>query len=69
MKEAAGEANMTVITIILITAIVAVATPLITSVMNTSKKKTCCLSAGGTMSGSTCTDGDEATYNECLGDK
>lgn len=69
MKEAAGEANMTVITIILIAAIVAIATPLITGVMNNSKKRTCCLSAGATgTSGSGCAgEYDEASFNECMG--
>lgn len=69
MKEAAGEANMTVITIILIAAIVAIATPLITGVMNTSKKRACCVSAGGTLTGGSCSGGDEASYNECVNDK
>ena len=68
MKEAAGEANMTVITIILITAIVAIATPLITNVMKNSRRRTCCLSAGATgTSGTGCAgDYDEAAYNECM---
>ena len=39
MKEATGEANMTVVTIILIAAIVAIATPLITNMMNSTKQK------------------------------
>lgn len=70
MKEAAGEANMTVITIILITAIVAIATPLITNVMKNSQRRTCCLSAGATgTSGTGCAgDYDEAAYNECMSD-
>lgn len=68
MKEAAGEANMTVITIILIAAIVAVATPLISNVMKTSQKRTCCLDAGGTYTGGKCTGGDTATYTECMGE-
>lgn len=54
MKEAAGEANMTVVTIILIGVIVAVATPLITSVMDTSKKRTCCMNNGGTWANNGC---------------
>ena len=69
MKEAAGEANMTVITIILITAIVAIATPLITNVMKNSQRRTCCLSAGSTgTSGTGCAgDYDESAYAECMG--
>lgn len=54
MKEAAGEANLTVITIILIGVIVAIATPLITSMMSNTAKRSCCTNAGGTMTGSTC---------------
>lgn len=47
MKEAAGEANMTVVTIVLITAVVAVATPIITSMTANMGKKSCCQGAGG----------------------
>lgn len=47
MKEAAGEANMTVITIMLIAIVAAVATPIITSVVNSTKKSACCQSLGG----------------------
>lgn len=47
MKEAAGEANMTVVTIILIGIIAAVATPIINSMLSSSKSKTECLNAGG----------------------
>ncbi len=46
MKEAAGEANLTVIAIVLIGIVAAVATPLITRMMNTTKLKSCCLQAG-----------------------
>lgn len=47
MKEATGEANMTVVTIILIAAIVAIATPIVTGMMDTTKQKTDCMNAGG----------------------
>ena len=47
MKEAAGEANMTVVTIILIAAIVAIATPIVTSAMNTVKDRSECMNNGG----------------------
>jgi hypothetical protein len=68
MKEAAGEANMTVVTIILITAIVAVVTPIITSMMKNTAVKTCCMNAGGTKpSGQTCPDAtDQAAFTACL---
>ena len=46
MKEASGEANMTVVTIILIGVIVAVATPLIQNMMTTTEKKSECLNQG-----------------------
>ena len=47
MKEATGEANMTVVTIILIAAIVAIATPIVTKMMETTKTKSECMNAGG----------------------
>lgn len=53
MKEAAGEANMTVVTIILIGVIVAVATPIINSMMNNTKKRAECMDDGGTWNSST----------------
>lgn len=47
MKEASGEANLTVVAIILIGVIAAVVTPLITSLMDNTKRRTNCLNAGG----------------------
>ena len=47
MKEAAGEANLTVVAIILIAVVVAVATPLVNSLMKTSTYRSCCTDAGG----------------------
>ena len=47
MKEATGEANMTVVTIILIAAIVAIATPIVTNMMNNTKAKAECMDNGG----------------------
>ena len=72
MKEAAGEANLTVVAIILIGVVVAVATPLINSMMKNTAKRACCTDAGGVMKGSTCqnaagsTDFDQAAYQECI---
>jgi len=65
MKEAAGEANLTVVAIILIAVVVAVATPLINSLMKTSSKKACCTDAGGVWSGSSCgaAEGDSGSYS------
>lgn len=47
MKEAAGEANLTVITIILIAVIAAIATPLITTLLRNTARRSCCTNAGG----------------------
>ena len=54
MKEATGEANMTVVTIILIAAIVAIATPIVTSMMNTTQEKADCMNGGGIWTNDTC---------------
>ena len=51
MKEAASEANLTVVAIILIGVIVAVATPIINSMMNTTKERAECMNKGGYWSG------------------
>ena len=71
MKEAAGEANLTVIAIVLIAIVAAVATPLISNLMSGTAKKSCCLEAGGKWSGNSCQDGgqgtyDAASYNACV---
>ena len=54
MKEAAGEANMTVITIVLIGVVAAVGLLLIPKLMNNIKAKSCCTDAGWYVSGSLC---------------
>lgn len=54
MKEAAGEANLTVIAIILIGVIVAVATPLINSMMTNAAKRSCCENYGGIFKKNAC---------------
>jgi len=54
MKEASGEANMTVITIALIAIVLAVGTVIIRRVMTTTKFNSCCNSAGGEMWKGTC---------------
>ena len=54
MKEAAGEANMTVITIVLIAIVLAVGTAIVTGLMNNTKKTSCCQSLGGKMEGNMC---------------
>ena len=55
MKEAAGEANMTVITIVLIAIVLSVGTILVTRMMGSTAKKAACSEVGGTLSGNTCT--------------
>ncbi len=54
MKEAAGEANMTVITIILIGVIAAVAIPLVTNAMKNTSASASCNAEGGYMNSGTC---------------
>ncbi len=54
MKEATGEANMTVVTIILIAAIVAIATPIVTNMMTNTKEKADCMNEGGYWSAGGC---------------
>ena len=57
MKEASGEANLTVITIILIGVVVAVAIPLVNGLMSTSEGRACCTDGGGYVDGTTCKGG------------
>lgn len=47
MKEAAGEANMTVITIVLIGIVLAVGTVVVNSMMANTKKRSECSNEGG----------------------
>lgn len=47
MKEAAGEANMTVVTIIIIGVVVAIATPIIRNMAASTEKRACCVNDGG----------------------
>jgi len=54
MKEAAGEANMTVITIVLIAIVLGVGTMIVTNLMNNTSDKTDCISNGGCMVGDNC---------------
>ena len=54
MKEAAGEANMTVITIVLIAIVLAVGTILVNSMMKSSGQSSACSSAGGVWQAGRC---------------
>ena len=71
MKEASGEANITVLTILLIGIVALVATPLITNIMNSTKDRTSCNNAGGKWEGGRCQTQagyDKETYDKCLED-
>ena len=71
MKEAAGEANMTVITIVLIGVVSAVGLVLVPRLLNNTPEKACCTNNGGKWSGTSCAsvsgiDFDEDEYNKCI---
>ena len=61
MKEAAGEANMTVITIVLIGVVAAVGAILVPRILDGSAKKAACGEMGGNLNGTTCTYKDFST--------
>ena len=54
MKEAAGEANMTVITIVLIAIVLAVGTLIVNNLMKSNEKSSCCSANGGIWYGGVC---------------
>lgn len=58
MKEAAGEANMTIVTIVLIAIVLGAGTLIVTSIVNGMKtnKSTQCAEKGGSWNGSKCID-------------
>ena len=60
MKEAAGEANMTVITIVLIAIVLGVGTLIVTNLMNSNTRSSCCSSNGGVWYNGAC-----YTYDQC----
>ena len=51
MKEAAGEANITVITIVLIAIVLAIGTPLVRSVLDRTAIRAACTSQNGKLAG------------------
>ena len=66
MKEAAGEANMTVITIVLIAIVLAVGTLIVNRLMASTQEKSCCAEAGGYWDNGACTGNfDSTTYTAC----
>ena len=54
MKEAAGEANMTVVTIVLIAVVLGVGTLIVNNLMTSSSKKAACSEAGGMWVNNSC---------------
>lgn len=66
MKEAAGEANMTVITIVLIAIVLAVGTVIVTNLMQSTAKKSACSEIGGKLDGTYCvvTNADGTTVTK-----
>ena len=67
MKEASGEANMTVITILLIAVVGAVGTLVINNLMKQSKLRSCCADVGGEWKNGTCSDANYQKYCATLG--
>ena len=57
MKEATGEANMTIVTVVLIGLITLIATPIIKGLVSSTKQRACCVNNGGQWEGGQCTDG------------
>ena len=54
MKEAAGEANMTVITIVLIAVVLGIGTVVVRGIMNSNKRSTACQACGGVWANGGC---------------
>lgn len=64
MKEAAGEANMTVITIILIGVIAAIAIPIVNNAMSTTEQRACCTNVGGVWENGACSEDISSCISE-----
>lgn len=58
MKEAAGEANMTVITIVLIAIVLGVGTIVVNNVLSKNQQSSCCVANGGYWKGGFCCQTD-----------
>lgn len=68
MKEAAGEANMTVITIVLIAIVLGVGTLIVNSMMKNTENSSACSACGGRWNGGQCqnpNNGNTIDYNSC----
>ena len=61
MKEAAGEANMTVVTIVLIAIVLGVGTLIVNNLMSSSSTKASCAEVGGMWHEGQCRTGCTAT--------
>ena len=66
MKEAAGEANMTVITIVLIGLVAAAGAILIPRLLSGSTNQACCTQAGGYWENGACKNHNVTNYNACV---
>jgi hypothetical protein len=68
MKEAAGEANLTVIAIVLIGVVAAIVTPLVNTFLQTAARKSCCTNYGGVWRNNECqqvsTSGTKVSYTK-----
>ena len=71
MKEATGEANMTIITVVLIGVVAGVGAWLIPNILQSTQKKSCCTAEGGTWKGNQCigTDGGTIDISDCSSSK
>lgn len=61
MKEATGEANMTVITIVIIALVLAIGTPIVTNLLNNTKESSDCSAKGNVWYGGHCFTPDRCT--------
>ncbi len=72
MKEAAGEANMTVITIVLIAIVLGVGTLIVKGMMSNTRNSSACTACGGVWKGGNCvtsdTDSTIIDYTRCESD-
>ena len=72
MKEAAGEANMTVITIVLIAIVLGVGTLIVTNLMGSVTNSSACTACGGTWERGGCYEAPGSSntipYDACKGE-
>ena len=67
MKEAAGEANMTVITIVLIAIVLGVGTVIVTNMMKSNTKSSECTANGNVWYNGACWTPDKCDYDANTG--